>query len=142
VKFDIARWPVFTKDAKAALAEIAKTHYIRTPPIYDLPGQLVTPAMYFRRFRGATVVVKFTVCFYKWSSKNTFCADLAHLRVLVTPSPLTPVTPRYKRTLDLDPEFPIYRPDFKKAKEGDKDGISDPVRPRSILLTFVTQSDE
>ena len=77
MKFDIAKWPVVTKDAKTALVEIAKTDFIRTPPIYDRPGQLATPGMYFRRFRGATVVVKFTVCFYKWSvDKNTFLENM------------------------------------------------------------------
>ena len=49
---------------------------------------------------------------------DIFCADLAHMRVLITPSPLTPVTPGYKRVavLEYHPEFTITQPDFKKAK--------------------------
>jgi len=140
-KFKIAKWPVFTKEAKAALTDIAETHFIRTPPIYDLPGQLVMPGMYFRRFRGATVIVKFTFSFYKWEDKNTFCADLAHLRVLVTPSPLTPVTPRYKHSVDFDPEFPIFKPDFKKAKtQHNAEGI--PSTLASKALTDVRHRSE
>ena len=115
VKFNIAKWPVNTDEAKAALADIMETHFIRTPPIYDIPGQLVKPIMYPRRFRGAIAVIKFAFSFYKWGDKNTFCADLVHLRILVTPSPLSPVTPRYKRAhvVDYDPEFPIFQPDLK-----------------------------
>ena len=71
--------------------------------------------------------MKFTFTCYKWNNKNTFCADLAHMRVLVTPDPRTPVTPRYMRTmvLEYDPEFTISQPDFKKAKrdEADEEGI-------------------
>jgi len=112
----MTQWPVFTPEAKAAIADIAETHFIRTPPVYDIPGQLIIPNLYAKRLRGATVSIKFTFAHYGWSKSNVFCADLAHLRVLVTPSPLTPVTPRYKRTLDLDPEFPVYKLDLKKAK--------------------------
>ena len=45
VKFKIAEWPVHTPDAKAArLEEMASNpHCIRTPPFYDLSGQLVGP---------------------------------------------------------------------------------------------------
>lgn len=118
VQFDIREWPVNTPAAREALAEIIDSHYIITPRIYDFPGQLIRPRDYARRFRGATVVIKFSFTCYKWNNKNTFCADLAHMRVLVTPSPLTPVTPRYKRAmvLEYDPEFTITQPNFKKAK--------------------------
>ena len=117
-KFDIAQWPVFTNDAKIALEAIADTHYIRAPPIYDIPGQLVKPHMYFKRFRGALVVVHFNVTHYKWDTKNTFCMDLAHLHVLITPSPATPVTPRQKHAavLGVDERYPIKQPNFKRAR--------------------------
>ena len=97
-----------------------------TPRIYDFPGQLIRPRDYARRFRGATVIVKFIFTHYGWNNRNTFCADLTHMRVLVTPSPLTPVTPRYKRSmvLEYDPEFTITQPDFKKAKlQKENEGI-------------------
>ena len=117
-KFHISKWPVNTKDAKDALAAMVDTHYICTPPIYDVSGELVHPRTYIKRFRGAIAVVKFTVTSYKWDDKNVFCIDLAHLRVLVNPSPGTPTTPRYKRkpVLDRDTEFVFDQPDFKKAK--------------------------
>lgn len=118
-KFDIAKWPVFTSDAKAELADMVGSHYIRTPPVYDIPGQLIKPDMYFKRLRGVVVAMNFTFTFYKWGKKNTFCADLSHLRVLVTPSPLSPVTPKYKRNavVAFDQVFGISQPDFKKAKK-------------------------
>ena len=126
VHFNISEWPVITPTARQALAEIVDTHYIVTPRVYDLPGQLIRPLDYARRFRGATVIAKFTFTYYQWGDKNTFCADLAHLRVLVTPSPFTPVTPRYKRSmvLDYDTEFSITQPDFKKAKHDNDEGNS------------------
>ena len=114
--FNIKEWPVLASTAKTALAEIVDSHYILTPPIYDLPGQLVEPGDYFRRFRGAVAIVSFGITCYRWGTKNTICADLAHLRVLVTPSPGTPVTPRRKRPLDRDTKFSIMEPEFKKAK--------------------------
>ena len=53
-----------------------------------------------RRFRGATAIVDFGVTHYQWETLK-FCIELAHLRVLVTPSPLTPVTPHFKRSMIL-----------------------------------------
>ena len=117
-RFHIGNWPVNSKDAKTALSNMLETHYICTPPIYDIFGDLVEPQLYFKRFRGAIAVVKFTLTFYKWDDKNSFCLDLAHLRVLVIPSPGTPTTPHPKRKLVLnhDTEFVFNQPDFKKAK--------------------------
>ena len=140
--FDISQWPVNTPLARQALAEIVDSHYILTPPVYDFPGQLIKPRDYARRFRGATVIAKFSFTHYKWDGKNTFCADLAHLRVLVTPSPLTPVTPRYKRhhVLDYDPEFTITQPDFKKAKlESHTEGTPLLVYPEGFDLISITE---
>ena len=137
MKFQIANWPVHTPDAKAALAEIASTHFIRTPPIYDLNAQLVGPRLYMRRFRGAVVLLNFTFSCYKWPKKKTvFCADLAHLRVITTPSPLTPVTPRYKHTVDFDPEYPLYPLNLHVAKKAKLDTHEE---GRSELL-FLSES--
>ena len=69
-KFDIAKLPVFAGDAKAALADIAETYYICTPLIYDLPGQLVKPQMYFQRFCSATVIIKLAFSFYEWAQEH------------------------------------------------------------------------
>jgi len=141
--FNISKWPVNIPSARDALAEIVDTHFILTPPVFDFPGQLVPPSAYARRFRGATVIAKFSFTHYKWGTKNMFCADLAHLRVLVTPSPLTPVTPRYKRqhVLDYDTEFTITQPDFKRAKlDSHTEGI--PVllvHPRGFELMSFTE---
>jgi hypothetical protein len=127
--FDVKQWPVITRAARQALDEIVDTHYIVAPPVYDHPGQLIRPRDYARRFRGSIAIVKFHLTRYKLPKQNVVCLDLAHLRVLVTPSPLTPVTPRFKRTmvLDLDLKFSITQPDFKKAKlETHTEGIHSP----------------
>jgi hypothetical protein len=126
--FDITKWPVFTPDARRAIKDIFDTHYILPPPIYDHPGQLVEPLDYPRRFRGCIALVQFNISCFKlpWTDKNTICADLTHLRILVTPNPATPVTPRHKRSrvLRYDPLFTLTgQPDFKKAKlEAEKEG--------------------
>ena len=122
--FNIAEWPVNTSAARRALADIAESHYIIAPRIYDYPGQMVRPLDYARRFRGATGIVTFIFTHYKWPEKNTFCADLGQLRVLVTPSPRTPVTPLYGKryVLEYDPLFTITQPDFKKAKIYEDEG--------------------
>jgi len=101
-------------------------HYIITPPVYDHPGQLIHPLDYARRFRGATAIVEFGITHFQWANKNTF--ELAYLRVLVTPSPRTPVTPRFKRSMVLrhDQKFVITQPDFKRAKLDDNKGIPAP----------------
>ena len=116
--FKITNWPVFLNDAKVALAAIAETHYIRTPPIHDRPGQLVWPHMYQKRFRGALVVLHFTVTSYKWEKTNTFCMDLTHLRVLATLSPTTPITPtqKHSKVCKTDNRYPFKQLNFKKAK--------------------------
>jgi hypothetical protein len=103
--------------------------------------------MYSKRFRGATVVIKFAFSCYKWGEKNTFCADsnLSHLRVLITPSPLSPVIPCYKRAmvLDFDSELPVYQPDFKKAKaQDDAEGIPALDRLKGLQLMLVTDAKE
>jgi len=127
--FNIAEWPVFSKDARVALANIVDTHYIRAPPIYDLLGNIIKPHMYHRRTRGATIILHFTYTFYKWAKKNTFCADLTHMRILINnPSPQTPITPcRQKRKVVYvhDPEYVLKQPDFKKALTR-KDGVPPP----------------
>lgn len=41
--FKINDWEVVTPAAKRALTEIAESHYILTPPVYDFPGQLIRP---------------------------------------------------------------------------------------------------
>lgn len=141
--FAIAEWPVRTPAAKEALTAITNSHYILTPPIYDLPGQLVQPTDYYKRFRGATALVGFRVTCYKWDKNNTICADLEHLRVLVTPSPLTPVTPRRKRPLKVDRKFTITQPDFKKAKlESTVEGTIFPVHLEGPELIPFTQDDD
>jgi hypothetical protein len=140
--FKIEEWPVFTHAAQQALSQIMDTHFILTPRIYDHPGQLIGPRDYARRFRGATVILKFIFTCYKWNNKNTFCADLAHIRVLVTPSPYTPVTPRYKRkhVLAYDPEFTITQPDFKKAQlESHTEGIIVVDHTAALRLTCLAE---
>lgn len=67
------------------------------------------------------VGVTFSITCFKWGNTNTICADLAHMRIVVTPSPLTPVTPRYKRVVDFDTEYPLHKLVLKKAKGEDKD---------------------
>lgn len=114
---------------------IAESHYIRTPPIFDRPGQLVLPPMYQRRTRGALVVLNFTVTCYKWEKVNTFCMDFRHLRVIATPSPTTPVTPTQKHSniRGVDELYPgphIKQPDFKRARI-EEEGI--PSLPSFVL---------
>ena len=94
------------------------------PPVYDHPGQLIQSRDYARCFRGATVIVNFGITYFSWENKNTFCAELAHLCVLVTPSPYTPVTLRLlkRMVLDHDRRYPITQPNFKKARL-DEEGI-------------------
>ena len=70
VHFNISEWPVITPTACQALAEIVDTHYIVTPCVYDLPGQLIHPLDYARRFRGTTVIAKFTFTYYQWGDKK------------------------------------------------------------------------
>jgi len=74
--------------------------------------------MYHKRFRGAFVVLHFTVTSYKWEKTNTFCMDLAHLRVLATPSPTTPVTPtqKHSKVRKADDRYPLKQPSLKKAR--------------------------
>ena len=112
-------WPLNTSAAKRAREEIADTHYILTPPVYDRTGRLIRPEDYVKRIRGATVVVTFTMTRYNRDRKTIVSADLEHLRVVVTPSPPTPAAPRFfKRVLDHDSRFSITQPDFKKVKHG------------------------
>ena len=122
--FKIEEWPVITPSAKNALAAIVDSHFILTPPVYDHPGQLIRPRDYVRHFRGATVVVNFGIMYFSWENRNMFCAELAHLCVLVTPSPYMPVTPHLlkRMVLDHDRRYPITQPNFKKARL-DEEGI-------------------
>ena len=103
-------------------------YYVNAPLVYDHPGQLVHPDDYSKRFKGAIAIVKFNITRFTWAEKNVICADLAHLRVLITPTPSTPVTPRYprKRVLRHDPEFTITQPKLKKRKldSHSEEGIS------------------
>ena len=107
-KLDIAKCPVF--------ADIAEMRFIRTSLIDYLPVSLPSLRCTFCGSLSA----------FTSGGKNTFYADLAHLRVLVIPLPLSPVMPHQKcwTVLDFVAEFPIFQPDFKNPKiQDDVEGI-------------------
>jgi hypothetical protein len=92
------------------LDDIADTHVARKLLVFDTRGDLVHPADYEARLRGANVIMRFTVEKFRAVMrghgdsipKEVFLAHIGSIRVLTEPPRLT-VSPKTGKLFRSDP---------------------------------------
>ncbi|EMD37980.1 hypothetical protein CERSUDRAFT_72610 [Gelatoporia subvermispora B] len=115
--FDIANWPCWTDEAKAAIEELKDTHRVVPIPIYDKEDMLVEPSRYRTVLQGAVVEVHFTIQHWSISKRgksegyafDAFSADVVSIKIVKAPPPPTPNTPRNRKISMVNPMSPKRR---------------------------------
>ncbi|OCH86571.1 hypothetical protein OBBRIDRAFT_806695 [Obba rivulosa] len=127
-------WPVSSREARLALQDIRDTHRPRPLPAYDMHGALIPPTDYTKMLRGALAIVRFNVVAYTFGKppkhRQTFCADVTYVRVLVPPTaPSLPVSPRKRRVHARDPFAALLEVPNKTPRVGGEGGLEMHAQP-------------
>ncbi|OCH88803.1 hypothetical protein OBBRIDRAFT_836312 [Obba rivulosa] len=122
-EFRMEGWPVSSMQARNVLREIKDTHRTRALPVYDMHGVPIPPLAYTKMLRGALVVVRFNMVAYTFGKipkhRQTFCADVTYIRVLVPPTaPSVPVSPRKRVMYPRDPFAALLESPTKAPRLG------------------------
>ncbi|KAK0453827.1 hypothetical protein EV421DRAFT_1766800 [Armillaria borealis] len=101
-RWNMDNWPVSSVAAGNALKDMKATHIVDPLPLYDSKGTAVHPELYTSSLVGATVEVRFNLCYWRIKDEDVYGAYVDNMCILPVPAQVLPSPAKKRRSVQAE----------------------------------------